>query len=188
MSNELKGITSDKVELFKQTSDDVFKTLLGVGKYEYLLLQHFGHVSLTHHLNIDNFKKQLHVYNSGIHEYLTSIIYEDGQEIFTKNGGVRANKKVKNLINKGRVEIINMFKQNLIGTEIKRGCQYDREWISAIDVKNDMSFATVTSNSGQSYDISNVRVYNTETSHISLIEWACKLKLDSLGIKTKEEN
>lgn len=82
--------------------------------------------------------------------------------------------KIKKLF---RLDVVEAVKSKLIGMEIKRGCQYDSEWISSIVTDKDMDILVI-STSGVSYNAEKVKVYNTEHTTMPMLNFAASLVID----------
>lgn len=82
--------------------------------------------------------------------------------------------KVDRLIEDFRKAIVNNNYDSLIGMELKRGCQPDREWISDISIHNNE--ITVHSSTGYVYRADSIRVYKNEEDLCSLYDFAAFLE------------
>ncbi len=83
---------------------------------------------------------------------------------------------VSDLIDNFRFKGLLESKDSLIGMELKRGCQYNREWIADLIFDED-NRVIVKSSSGECYDSKNIRVYKDEENVSSIFDFSAYLKI-----------
>lgn len=83
--------------------------------------------------------------------------------------------KFEKYIKDFRIGNISKTKDQLIGMELKRGCQYNREWIKDILMEGDTGELIVQSTSGATFKADRIRVYNSEDTMCSLYDFSAHL-------------
>lgn len=142
--------------------DKIFTTMTEIGDYELILLKQKGLILTFIGSKLERFKLKLDdkfEFEMDYHE--NTIKYN--LEPFTK------------VLSLFRQDVIELTKSKLIGMELKRGCQYDREWIQDIEVDGKKNTVVIKSTNGKHYSANNVRVYNTETTTAPIFNFAASL-------------
>ena len=85
------------------------------------------------------------------------------------------NDDIEKVVDLFRKDLITLTKNQLIGMEIKRPCQYKREWIVGFIDSKIGDVDTIVSNTGSQYRINKVKVYDTEDTTVPLYAFASEL-------------
>ena len=149
--------------------DDVFKAMSGVEEYELILMRQQGllvkyegvKVQRLTSPNVPNLKFE-------INHDLNVLTWELD--------------KFKCLLGIFRQDLISSVAKNLLGMELKRGCQYDREWIKNIYINRKTGEVVIRSTNDKLYAADKIRVYNTETTLTPFYNFAAML-----AVTDKEE-
>lgn len=144
--------------------DNLLKVIFGLEEYELLLMKRLDILEFEDFTVLSKIDKSFK-----LALYSTSLSWNKGS--FDKH------------LFLFRSDIIEKTSRQLIGMELKRGCQYDREWIHGIEVDYVTKQIVIQSSTGQHYNANNVRVYDTESTLTPLFNFASKLVFTNVEIK-----
>ena len=149
--------------------ESMFKAVTGVEEYELILMRQKGLLVKYQGVKVQRFTSP----NS------EKFNFELNHDLKTLTWGLD---KFECLLGLFRQDLICSVANNLLGVEIKRGCQYDREWIKDIYTNRETGEILVRSTNDKLYAADKIRVYNTETTLTSFYNFAAML-----AVTDKEE-
>lgn len=154
--------------------DKIFKVMTEIGEYEFTLLAQRGLITK---------------FNGEYYQQLRSQRIKDFKfEINYNTGTLQWNlEHVPMFLNFFRMDVLEATLTQIVGTELKRGCQYEREWIEGILFNKPTGEILVHSTNGNNYSADKIRVYSTETALTPLFNYAAMLlvtEVEDSGCKT----
>lgn len=149
--------------------DKMFKVLTGIEEYELILMYQKGIITRQEGVDVQSLRS----------DKISNFEITFSQKLGTLCWKLKNCTKFLNLF---RMDVLEVTSKKIVGMELKRGCQYNREWIRAITFDKDFGEILVHSTNGSIYNADKIRVYSNETTLTPLFNFAAMLLVTEVEV------